>query len=82
MTFIRAHKINNKKIEDYSKLWRIVDGAVYDAVTKHPDYFTEKGHQCVVSSITKRVVGQIVGYLEGAQGAGPFVGHMDDTSLL
>lgn len=76
--FIRSLNSNNRNKITYPKLWKIVDGAVIDAVTKHPDYFTEKGKMCIATSITKRVVGQVAGYLKGAQGAGPFVGHLDD----
>lgn len=78
MNIIRTknHKIKSKSMTDYAKLWSVIDGAVTDAIKSHPDYVTEKGYDSMVNSITKRVVGQVVGYLKGAQGAGPFTkGH-------
>lgn len=42
------------------KLFRIIEGAVVDAMKQHPEYFTDKaGHSCV-ASITKRVMGAVL----------------------
>lgn len=63
---------------DHLKLWRLVEGAVFDAFMAHPDYLTDRGRDHAVESITKRVVGQLVGHAHearkrrplGASGAG------------
>lgn len=46
----------------YGQLWRIVDGAVADALKAHPDYLTDKGTRSARSSIVKRVTGAVIGY--------------------
>jgi len=48
----------------YRQLWRVVDGAVRDALESHPDYLTRKGQASARMSITKRVTGAIMGYVE------------------
>lgn len=50
----------------YRQLWRVVDGAVTDALNQHPDYLTDRGlmHENCRRSITKRVVGAVMGYAE------------------
>ena len=48
----------------YRQLWRIVEGAIADAFAAHPDYLTERGRHLVASSVTKRVVGAVMGYAE------------------
>ena len=53
----------------------MVEGAVVDAFRNHPDYLTISGHRSAVQSVTKRVVGQLVGHAKQAQGA---VGHVSD----
>jgi len=45
-------------------LWRMVEGAVVDALGEHPDYLTDRGRQLAVGSITKRVVGTLAGHSE------------------
>jgi hypothetical protein len=59
----------------YSQLWRIVDGAVRDALETHPDYLTKKGMRSARASITKRVTGAVLGYTsqvaEGRSGGRP-----------
>lgn len=59
--------------EDHRLLWRIVEGAVADALLSHPDYLTAKGETAAVQSITKRVVGQLVGHATEARKRGPVV---------
>jgi len=48
----------------YSRLWRVVDGAVRDALTNHPDYLSEKGARFNVcrQSIVKRVTGAVMSF--------------------
>lgn len=59
----------------YRQLWRIVDGAVADALRHHEDYLTQKGKRSARRSITKRVTGAVLGYAEqsarGRSGASP-----------
>lgn len=47
---------------EYRQLWRLIDGAVADAFSCHPDYLTTKGVQSARTSITKRVTGVVHGY--------------------
>lgn len=60
------------KASDHHRLWRMVEGAVVDALHSHPEYVTEKGARSAVESITKRVVGQLVGHAAEARKRGPF----------
>lgn len=60
--------------EDHRRLWRLVEGGVVDALQTHPDYLTDKGRLSAVESITKRVVGQLVGYAKEARKRGPLGG--------
>lgn len=61
----------------YRQLWRLVDGAVVDALNAHPDYLSTKGYHDDTArrSIVKRVVGAVLGYAGQAttsqRGAGP-----------
>lgn len=59
----------------YRQLWRVVDGAVADALAAHPDYLTKKGEISARASIVKRVTGAVLGYAEqsarGRSGASP-----------
>jgi len=48
----------------YRQLWRVVDGAVFDALYSHPDYLTEKGMHAARASIVKRVTGSVMGFAE------------------
>lgn len=50
------------KNADHVRLWNLVEGAVVDAFQAHPDYLTDKAAKVVVRSVTKRVVGQIIGH--------------------
>jgi len=51
------------KTGDYHALWKLVDGAVEDALTHHPDYLGKDVRRKVVrNSINKRVVGAVLGY--------------------
>lgn len=52
----------------YYKIWRIVDGAVKDALYNHPDYLTAKGKVSARESIVKRATGAVKGFTEGWRG--------------
>lgn len=52
------------------KLYDLVSRAVDSAFEAHPDYVTAKGHRAAANSIAKRVVGQIVSVIKGAQQRG------------
>ena len=58
------------KHADHLRLWRLVEGAVADAFLSHPTYLTDHGSQSAVASITKRVVGQLVGNAKGTREGG------------
>lgn len=60
------------KNADHALLWNLVEGAVADAFRSHPDFLTNKGRQTVVRSVTKRVVGQLVGYAKQTLRRGRF----------
>ena len=60
------------KNADHVRLWNLVEGAVVDAFRSHPDYLTDKGSKTVVRSVTKRVVGQIVGHAKQTLRGGRF----------
>ena len=62
------------KNADHVRLWNLVEGAVVDAFRSHPDYLTDKGSKTVVRSVTKRVVGQIVGHAKQTLRGGRFGG--------
>lgn len=61
----RQHRVLlSEKSRMYRQLWRIVDGAVFDALYTHGDYLTAKGRFSARTSINKRVVGAIIGFVE------------------
>lgn len=47
---------------EYRQLWRIVDGAVRDALASHPEYLTDHGKRNAREAIIKRVTGSLYGY--------------------
>ena len=49
---------------DHQRLWALVEGAVIDAFRSPPDYLTVRGTQLAAGSVTKRVVGQLVGHAQ------------------
>jgi hypothetical protein len=64
--------VSRNKGREHRQLWRIVDGAVLDCLTCHPDYFNSEWPAKVIrASIVKRVVGAIHGYSAKAGGAVP-----------
>lgn len=62
------------KHRDHARLVRMVEGAVVDAFRQHPEYLTPAGIQSAVGSITKRVVGTIVGHAMQTREGGRFGG--------
>ncbi len=59
---------------DHQRLFRMVEGAVMDAFQAHPTYLTRYGQRNAVRSITKRVVGTLVGHANEARKGGPLGG--------
>lgn len=62
------------KYAGHDRLWRMVEGAVTDAFLSHPEYLTPTGTTNAVESITKRVVGNIVGHAKETRKGGRFGG--------
>jgi len=61
----RAYKpVKGGKV--YGEVWRLVDGAIRDALTSHPQYVQPKFLVCCRMSITKRVTGAVMGYVAQA----------------
>lgn len=56
---------------DRAVIWKIVEGAVLSACDSHPDYFTDRGRDRVVVSVTKRVVGVVHAHLNEVRKDGP-----------
>lgn len=46
----------------YSRIWRIVDGAVRDAFASHPEYIEKRWMRAARFSITKRVTGEMMSF--------------------
>ena len=63
---------------DHQRLWALVEGAVIDAFRSHPDYLTDRGAQLAAGSITKRVVGQLVGHAQQTRAGGRLGGCRPD----
>ena len=63
---------------DHQRLWALVEGAVIDAFRSHPDYLTDRGAQLAAGSITKRVVGQLVGHAQQTLAGGRLGGFRPD----
>lgn len=48
----------------YRQFWRIVDGAVRDALRSHPSYLAPGARERTVrNSLNKRIVGALAGYV-------------------
>ncbi|NDW00061.1 hypothetical protein [Salipiger sp. PrR002] len=65
----------------HRQLWRLVEGAVTDAFRSHPDYLTDRGSRLAVESVTKRVVGTLVGHAIQTREGGRFGGSRRAASL-
>lgn len=59
----KKRPVKNEAHSLYSKIWRIVDGAVKDALHNHPDYLTLKGRISARESINKRAVGAVHAFI-------------------
>lgn len=81
----RRNKMLDGRSSAYRQLWRVVDGAVFDALYTHPDYLTEKGRRAARLSINKRVVGAVMGFAEqsakGRSGESPAAVRVDAPQL-
>lgn len=53
-----------EKHSNYSKLSRIIEGAIDSAFHFHPDYLTPKGAKSAKKSLLKRIAGQLHGFVE------------------
>ncbi len=64
---MRKHKKSKapKGGSHYRRVWRLVNGAVADALLMHPDYVPTVRQRAARESIVKRVTGIIVAELPG-----------------
>ena len=69
------------KHQDHQRLWRMVEGAVVDALRSHPEYLTARGERAAVASITKRVVGNLAGHAKQTLAGGRLGGCTAPTSF-
>lgn len=52
----------------YRSIWRVVMGSVTDALKSHPEYLTPAGKRSAHFSVTKRVTGSVVSFLDQREG--------------
>ena len=52
-----------KTDEEYLWLWNVVDAAVKEALSTHPEYVAEELRPYLRLSVNKRVVGRVIGEL-------------------
>lgn len=66
----RLRPPGNKGDQSSRQLWRLIDGALIDAMNFHPEYFTATGStKTARASLVKRVAGTLKGYAsKGAWG--------------
>lgn len=67
---------------EHRRLWRMVSGAVRGTFNAHPDYLTGYGRDHATNSITKRVVGQLVGHAKEARTGTRAGGSRGDGGVL
>lgn len=60
MKRMRRNKPVKRPSHEYARMWRVIDGAVRDALQCHPEYLTDAGRRSAALSITKRVTGAVV----------------------
>lgn len=62
----RARKPSGKVGPLYRVVWRLIDGAIRDALHHHPEYLSPKGARGGVArvSINKRVAGVVTSFIE------------------
>jgi hypothetical protein len=54
---------------EYRQLWRLIDGAILDALNQHPNYVAPEVRRRVRQAIAKRAVGAVMGHAaEAARG--------------
>lgn len=78
MTRLRRPKPDHPAVlrhRDHRRLWRLVEGGVVDAFRSHPGYLTDHGRASAVQSVTKRVVGQLVGHFKEREERGHAAGR-------
>lgn len=56
---------------DYRRVWRIVDGAIRDCFTHHPDYIDPKKLRATRESLAKRITGALLAHEAEAKAKGP-----------
>ena len=69
----RPHRLRSQKVPDdtFAQIWKMVDGAVRDALAHHPEYLAVPEARAR-RSIVKRVTGQVHGFaVKTAEGARP-----------
>lgn len=68
---MRYHKKSKapKGNAHYRRVWRLVNGAVADALKMHPDYVSTERQRAVRESIVKRVTGIIAASFPETGGA-------------
>jgi hypothetical protein len=66
----RLRTPRNKPGAEYKAIWRLIDGAILDALKHHPEYIAPERQQAARNSIIKRATGNVVGYLAQAKRGG------------
>jgi hypothetical protein len=51
--------LKGDRFSPYHDFWKIVDGAIRDALNHHPEYLTDKGRRSLRESILKRAAGAL-----------------------
>lgn len=79
LMLLKKKPLKSQPYSLYAKIWRIVDGAVKDALHKHPDYLTLKGRISARDSVNKRAVGAVQAFIrrdeEANRGSSPASCH-------
>lgn len=69
MTQVKRHKPPPEKIDpEYTRLWKVVQGAVIDTFNAHPEYLTDKGKKRIAASLSKRAVGAVLSFVRETRG--------------
>lgn len=56
--------LHKRHRQAYRQIYRVVDGAVADAILQHPEFFALGRQRNASISIVKRVAGAVCGYLD------------------
>ena len=52
--------------DQYTTIWKLVDGALRDTLKHHPEYINRNVNEKTIrTSFNKRITGLITGYLDG-----------------